>query len=177
MMFLHDYATFPSYFLFTNKEEDAGEALKNFEEVATELRGKAFFVHIDTTNKDNSKLAEFYGLHSYENFPVFRIGKIASASNMDKFKSKTEFFHTAKNIKGFFEEYEAGKHKPYKNSEPVPEANGKAVIDVVGSTWKKIVLDPTKDVLVELYAPWCGHCKRLEPELEKAAERLKKSIK
>ncbi len=23
----------------------------------------------------------------------------------------------------------------------------------------KIVKDPTKDVLLEVYAPWCGHCK------------------
>jgi len=45
---------------------------------------------------------------------------------------------------------------------------------VVGNTWRKIVEDPTKDVLIELYAPWCGHCKQLEPEYEKAAARLKK---
>jgi len=37
------------------------------------------------------------------------------------------------------------------------------------SNFDAIALDPSKDVLVEFYAPWCGHCKSLTPKYEKVA--------
>ncbi|XP_039127333.1 LOW QUALITY PROTEIN: protein disulfide-isomerase like 2-1-like [Dioscorea cayenensis subsp. rotundata] len=39
--------------------------------------------------------------------------------------------------------------------------------------FNQVVLDETKDVLVEFYAPWCGHCKSLAPTYEKVANVYK----
>ncbi|XP_007956713.1 protein disulfide-isomerase A4 [Orycteropus afer afer] len=59
--------------------------------------------------------------------------------------------------------FKKGKLKPVIKSQPVPKNNKGPVKVVVGKTFEDIVLDPSKDVLIEFYAPWCGHCKQLEP--------------
>ncbi|KAM4028051.1 protein disulfide-isomerase A4 isoform 2-T2 [Anomaloglossus baeobatrachus] len=60
-------------------------------------------------------------------------------------------------------DHRTGKLTPVIKSQPMPKNNKGPVKLVVGKTFEEIVMDTSSDVLIEFYAPWCGHCKSLEP--------------
>lgn len=51
------------------------------------------------------------------------------------------------------------------------------VIDLTPSNFQREVINSDEVWIVEFYAPWCGHCQRLVPEYQKAAEALKGVVK
>lgn len=77
------------------------------------------------------------------------------------------------NILNFVKDWEAGRLKVTLKSEPVPTSQPDAVFTLVGTTFESVVFDQSKDVLVEFYAPWCGHCKKIAPIYEEVAQKLK----
>jgi protein disulfide isomerase family A protein 3 len=90
-----------------------------------------------------------------------------------KFPASSPF--SPENLKQLVDDYLAGKLEPYVKSEPVPESQPEdGPVVVVGKNFEQIVMDPTKDVLLEAYAPWCGHCKNLEPKYKELAQKMKK---
>jgi len=46
------------------------------------------------------------------------------------------------------------------------------VYEVVGKSFKEVVLDAEKDALLFFYAPWCGHCRKFEPVYVELASKL-----
>ncbi|KAD3639982.1 hypothetical protein E3N88_29205 [Mikania micrantha] len=69
----------------------------------------------------------------------------------------------------WLQDYVDGKVKPFIKSEPIPETNDEPVKVVVANSLKDMVLDSKKNILLEIYAPWCGHCKKLAPILDEVA--------
>lgn len=70
---------------------------------------------------------------------------------------------TTESISEFLESYTSGKLQPQLKSQPIPETQDESVYTLVGKNFEEVALDDSKDVFVEFYAAWCGHCKRLAP--------------
>lgn len=80
---------------------------------------------------------------------------------------------SAKKIGAFVDDFVAGKIEASIKSEPIPEKQEGPVTVVVAKNYNDIVMDDTKDVLLEFYAPWCGHCKALAPKYDELAGLFK----
>ncbi|THG08331.1 hypothetical protein TEA_011094 [Camellia sinensis var. sinensis] len=73
-------------------------------------------------------------------------------------------------ISSWVKEYKVeGNVLPYRKSEPIPEVNDESVKVVVADSLHDMVFNSGKNVLLEFYAPWCGHCKKLAPILDEVA--------
>jgi len=87
-----------------------------------------------------------------------------------KYKMSAEFDMTT--FKEFLTELEAGNVEPWIKSEPVPDNSAAGVKVAVAKNFEELVTKSEKDVLVEFYAPWCGHCKKLTPIYDELGEKM-----
>jgi len=87
-----------------------------------------------------------------------------------KYKMEDEF--SVDNLKAFLTKMQAGELEPYLKSEAVPDNSGVNVKVAVAKNFEELVTKSEKDVLVEFYAPWCGHCKKLTPVYEEVGDAL-----
>merc|ERR1712059_67413 len=87
------------------------------------------------------------------------------------YKMSAEF--DMENFKDFLTQLEAGNVEPWIKSEAVPDNSAPGVKTAVARNFDELVTNSEKDVLVEFYAPWCGHCKKLTPIFDELGEKMK----
>ncbi|KAL2161469.1 hypothetical protein VTH06DRAFT_8031 [Thermothelomyces fergusii] len=154
-------AGIPLAYIFAEAAEERKALSDALKPIAEAQRGVINFGTID---------AKAFGAHAgnlnlkTDKFPAFAIQE---TTKNQKFPFDQDKEITFESIKAFVDDFVAGKIEPSIKSEPIPEKQEGPVTVVVANSYNDIVLDDSKDVLIEFYAPWCGHCKALAPKYEK----------
>lgn len=154
---------------FTDPEADYHKAtVAAYTEAAPDYKGQLMFINVPSTE---SRVMEYFGINS-DNLPFMVVADLGSESGIKKFPFSGE--HQAKAIKAHIDAFIKGELSPSLKSEEVDPADTTGDVVVLrGTSFKDIVLDNEKDVLVEFYAPWCGHCKKLAPVYDEVGAMFK----
>jgi len=153
-------------FLNNLEEHQSKTVLAAFKSLAKEYapENDISFVVVDTgVYKD---FAQSLGL-SEEDLPTFVI--------FDPFKRKEHYFPKDKTLnlkqsKRWLESYKNGKLDGPSTGGPTEDDS---VVQLTTENFDSIVLDQEKDVLVEFFAPWCGHCQALAPDYRKVSSLMR----
>ena len=163
------YTMFPllTAYISLDDEEDSREFWKQkLVPVASKYRDMTFCLANEQDVKE-----ELEALQLNDKGDNIFIGLWVSRTERYTLRFDDEF--SSEELIEFLDDFKAGKLKPVLRSQPKPRKNDGPVKVVVGDTFNDIVFDSKKDVMVEFYAPWCGHCKQLEPKYKKLGKKFK----
>jgi len=164
------------YFLMLSSKGDKEHEsrIEDLRIVSKKNRERMIFVHLDCSDAEHENVLGFFGI-TKEQCPTYVIFELETSSKYLQTKDK---FHdlSLSAMGGFVNDYFDGTlAKTFKSAELLDDWNTTSVKTLVATNFNDVVMDKTKDVFVEFYAPWCGHCKALAPTWDALGEKYKDS--
>ncbi|CAN1783940.1 Protein disulfide isomerase-like 2-3 [Linum perenne] len=140
-----------------------------WEKAATVLKGVATVAALDADA--HKSLAQEYGIEGFPTIKVFTPGRPpVDYQGARDTKPIVDFAY--QQIKALLKDRLIGKSTSGSNkSEP------SASIELNSRNFDELVIKSKDLWIVEFFAPWCGHCKKLAPEWKRAAGNLKGKVK
>ncbi|XP_066496944.1 protein disulfide-isomerase A2 [Tiliqua scincoides] len=155
--------------LFINKTEASQlELLGPFQDAAAPFRGQVLFVLADV-NGEGAPVLLYFGLKSSD-APAIRFVTIETNT---KYRLAPNNL-TAAVISTFCQDALGGRIQPHLSTQEIPEDWDKHPVKIlVGKNFEQVAFDPTKNVFVKFYAPWCPHSKAMAGVWEELGNKYK----
>ena len=123
--------------------------------IAREHKEEFLVIHCNVGNDQHQDVLDFFGIKMAD-IPSFMIFELES-NNKYRPTTSGPTDVSIRNLRSFLKDYSAGKISKFIKSAPLPsDWDEHAVKVLVGSNYGSVTKDPALDVLVLLYAPWCG---------------------
>ncbi|XP_069052507.1 protein disulfide-isomerase A5 isoform X2 [Lepisosteus oculatus] len=133
-----------------------------FQQAATETKGRYVLAGMNVHPAEFDGLKQEFDVKGYPTFCYFEKGKFLHHYE--------NYGATAKDIADWMK----NPQPPQPKTPEIPwSEQGSAVHHLTEETFDHF-LEEHPSVLVMFYAPWCGHCKKMKPEYDEAAEFLNK---
>lgn len=98
---------------------------------------------------------------------------VGAFSNKQRFRMEpTDDDFSSEDLAKFIDSLKRGLIQPHMKSLPIPATQDGLVKKIVAHSYDNEVHKVKKDAVIYFYAPWCGHCKKLDPVFKKVAEKL-----
>jgi protein disulfide-isomerase A1 len=146
-----------AYLFLDTTQEDKDIHVAAIKPIATKYKSKMNFVWIDAVKfSDHAKALNL----GEAKWPAFVVQDLQKQLKYPLDQSKD---FSAEDAGEWVEKYLLGELQPQLKSQPIPDTQDESVYTLVGKNFDDVVFDDSKDVFIEFYASWCGHCKRLKP--------------
>uniref|UniRef100_A0A673YWZ7 Protein disulfide-isomerase A6 n=1 Tax=Salmo trutta TaxID=8032 RepID=A0A673YWZ7_SALTR len=149
----------------------------DWKKTATALKG---IVKVGAVDADQHKsLGGQYGVRGFPSIKIFGANK-SKPDDYQGGRSSQAIVDAALNtLRTLVKDRMSGRSggSDYSRQSGGGGGSKKNVVELTDDNFDRLVLDSGEVWLVEFFAPWCGHCKSLEPEWAAAASAVKEQTK